>query len=123
MGKTAPVIKPATKKATKAAIEPATKSAAKNAITKPNEKKAAKVNIKGDLDNLFKTKSKAIKKVKKEEPKAKTVPKKPADTAGEEKAKPIRYTEDGLRIYTAEELKIGQGGDTADCPFDCNCCF
>ena len=33
-----------------------------------------------------------------------------------------RRTEDGLRIFTAEELKLGQGGDTEDCPFDCQCC-
>ncbi|PHJ19101.1 hypothetical protein CSUI_007066 [Cystoisospora suis] len=34
-----------------------------------------------------------------------------------------RFTEDGLRIYSEEELKIGQGGGTPSCPFDCNCCF
>jgi len=34
-----------------------------------------------------------------------------------------RYTEDGLPIYTMEELKMGQGGNTEDCPFDCDCCF
>ncbi|SPO25457.1 uncharacterized protein UTRI_03123_B [Ustilago trichophora] len=33
-----------------------------------------------------------------------------------------KRTEDGLRIFTAEELKLGQGGDTPDCPFDCQCC-
>ena len=126
MGKTAPAVKPVTKSATKHASKPVNKPAAKStqksAIAKPTDKKTAKVNIKGDLDALFKTKSKAIKKVKKEEPKNKTAPKKLADAA-DEKSKPIRYTEDGLRIYTEEELKIGQGGDTADCPFDCNCCF
>ena len=33
--------------------------------------------------------------------------------------------EDGYRyfIYTEDELKIGQGGGTALCPFDCDCCF
>ncbi|EOB14778.1 hypothetical protein NBO_16g0063 [Nosema bombycis CQ1] len=30
---------------------------------------------------------------------------------------------DGLPIYTVEELKIGKGGDTEDCPFDCDCCY
>lgn len=34
-----------------------------------------------------------------------------------------RRTEEGYRIYTAEELGIGKGGGTADCPFDCDCCF
>lgn len=33
-----------------------------------------------------------------------------------------KRTEDGLRIFTAEELKLGQGGDTPLCPFDCDCC-
>ena len=47
--------------------------------------------------------------------------KKPADA---EKPKgPRRYTEDGLKIFSMAELKIGQGGDTEDCPFDCDCCF
>jgi len=34
-----------------------------------------------------------------------------------------QYTDDGYRIYTEDELNIGIGGDTADCPFDCQCCF
>lgn len=33
------------------------------------------------------------------------------------------FTEEGYRVYTPEELQIGKGGDTADCPFDCQCCF
>ncbi|EQC37989.1 hypothetical protein SDRG_04419 [Saprolegnia diclina VS20] len=36
---------------------------------------------------------------------------------------PVRYDADGLPIYTAASLRINQGGDTADCPFDCWCCF
>ncbi|PFH32501.1 hypothetical protein BESB_018190 [Besnoitia besnoiti] len=35
----------------------------------------------------------------------------------------VRRTADGLRIYTEEELGIGKGGDTPECPFDCSCCF
>ncbi|KAF4723911.1 hypothetical protein FOZ63_008614, partial [Perkinsus olseni] len=34
-----------------------------------------------------------------------------------------KRTEEGYKIYTEEELKIGQGGNTPDCPFDCWCCF
>lgn len=34
-----------------------------------------------------------------------------------------RKTEEGFNIYTEEELNIGKGGNTADCPFDCNCCY
>lgn len=33
------------------------------------------------------------------------------------------YTEDGYKIYTEDELKIGKGGLTENCPIDCNCCF
>lgn len=32
-------------------------------------------------------------------------------------------TADGLPIYTVEEMHIGGGGDTPECPFDCQCCF
>ncbi|EEA06309.1 uncharacterized protein CMU_008000 [Cryptosporidium muris RN66] len=39
------------------------------------------------------------------------------------KIKPIRYTEDGLPVYKLEDLKIGQGGGTPDCPFNCECCY
>ncbi|KAJ1982635.1 hypothetical protein H4R34_001632 [Dimargaris verticillata] len=34
-----------------------------------------------------------------------------------------RFTEDGFPLYTVEDLQIGLGGDTPDCPFDCQCCF
>eukprot|EP00915_Cephaloidophora_sp_WS-2016_P005710 GHVH01007571.1.p1 GENE.GHVH01007571.1~~GHVH01007571.1.p1 ORF type:complete len:168 (+),score=49.73 GHVH01007571.1:37-540(+) len=29
----------------------------------------------------------------------------------------------GLAVYNEDELKIGRGGDTAECPFDCKCCY
>ncbi|KAL2940196.1 Uncharacterized protein RDABS01_001578 [Bienertia sinuspersici] len=40
-------------------------------------------------------------------------------------SKPRRRTNDGLAVYTEEELKINSqdGGSTALCPFDCSCCF
>ena len=31
--------------------------------------------------------------------------------------------ESGLPVYKAHLLKVGQGGGTPDCPFDCSCCF
>ncbi|XP_061371454.1 uncharacterized protein C6G9.01c [Gastrolobium bilobum] len=36
-----------------------------------------------------------------------------------------KKTEDGLSIYTEEELGIGKtdAGGTPLCPFDCSCCF
>lgn len=32
-------------------------------------------------------------------------------------------TVDNLRVFSVNDLKIGQGKDTPDCPFDCECCF
>jgi hypothetical protein len=32
-------------------------------------------------------------------------------------------TDDGYFVYKEDELKIGLGKDTQDCPFDCDCCF
>lgn len=34
-----------------------------------------------------------------------------------------KTTNDGYKIYRESELRLGRGGDTKDCPFDCNCCF
>lgn len=39
------------------------------------------------------------------------------------KRKARALTEDGLPIYTPAELRIGMGGGTDLCPFECNCCF
>ena len=42
-----------------------------------------------------------------------------------EKKNGRKFTDDGLPIYTPEELKIGLKGSgrTPKCPFDCDCCF
>lgn len=34
-----------------------------------------------------------------------------------------KRTEEGYRIFTVEELRLGEGGDTPLCPFDCECCW
>lgn len=34
-----------------------------------------------------------------------------------------RIDEEGLPIYSTEELNVGKGGSTGACPFDCGCCF
>lgn len=34
-----------------------------------------------------------------------------------------RCDAEGLPIFSVDELEIGKGKDTADCPFDCDCCF
>ena len=36
---------------------------------------------------------------------------------------PRKKTEEGFNIYHEDELKIGLGGDTPECPFDCTCCY
>ncbi|XP_021730124.1 uncharacterized protein C6G9.01c-like [Chenopodium quinoa] len=40
-------------------------------------------------------------------------------------SKPRRRTNDGLAIYSEEELRLNSqdGGNTGECPFDCSCCF
>ncbi|KAK9804606.1 hypothetical protein WJX73_007261 [Symbiochloris irregularis] len=45
------------------------------------------------------------------------------DIFGTAAASKRRRDPEGLPVYTPEELNIGQGGDTADCPFNCKCCF
>lgn len=45
-----------------------------------------------------------------------------ADSRGLKK-KRRATTAEGYPIFLATELKVGQGGDGPDCPFDCDCCF
>lgn len=41
-----------------------------------------------------------------------------------ERKGPTRYTEEGFRIMTYDEIKADQpSGLNGDCPFDCSCCF
>lgn len=36
-----------------------------------------------------------------------------------------KQTDEGFKVYTEDELKIGDtvGGQSKDCPFDCDCCY
>jgi len=34
-----------------------------------------------------------------------------------------KKTEEGWNIYTEEELRLGGGGGTPLCPWDCQCCW
>ncbi|CAK9034156.1 unnamed protein product [Durusdinium trenchii] len=34
-----------------------------------------------------------------------------------------RHTDDNLRIFKAHLIKVGQGGGSPNCPFDCDCCY
>ncbi|XP_068644820.1 uncharacterized protein C6G9.01c [Aristolochia californica] len=70
------------------------------------------------------TKAACIKqKLKKKKNKAKQVTAK--ESGFVDPPKPRRRAEDGLAIYSAEELGIGKSdaGGTPLCPFDCDCCF
>lgn len=82
------------------------------------------------IDNTF-SKIKKNEKIKKEEKKEKKEIKKIEKIEKNEKecinflyvVKPVKYDKDGLPIYTEEQLKLGTGGNTPLCPFDCDCCF
>eukprot|EP01064_Diplonema_japonicum_P009598 TRINITY_DN17074_c0_g1_i2.p1 TRINITY_DN17074_c0_g1~~TRINITY_DN17074_c0_g1_i2.p1 ORF type:complete len:215 (+),score=52.47 TRINITY_DN17074_c0_g1_i2:204-848(+) len=45
------------------------------------------------------------------------------DLRGEGSTAKIKTTRDGLKIYSADELLMDEGGFTKDCPFDCECCY
>ncbi|KAJ1662841.1 hypothetical protein IW140_005548 [Coemansia sp. RSA 1813] len=46
------------------------------------------------------------------------------DDFADSRGKNSKYTEDGMRVYYMDDLRIGEGeGDTDLCPFDCDCCF
>ncbi|KAJ2910629.1 hypothetical protein GGI21_000671 [Coemansia aciculifera] len=46
------------------------------------------------------------------------------DDFADSRGKSSKYTEDGLRVFYMEDLRIGEGeGATDQCPFDCSCCF
>ena len=92
------------------------------------------------FDKAFKTKAATknkaeseARKVATEAPKAVKKIKKPTkggkrDVRVEEPrvrsgAQARQKTEEGLAIYKEEELNLGKGGDSPDCPLDCACCF
>lgn len=47
------------------------------------------------------------------------------ENESDEPSRPRRRTNDGLAIYSEEELGISRAdaGGTPFCPFDCSCCF
>jgi hypothetical protein len=54
-------------------------------------------------------------------------PARPVDDMGFMGGGPIsggrKTTKEGFPIYSLEELKVGLGGGTPDCPFECWCCY
>jgi hypothetical protein len=48
---------------------------------------------------------------------------KKATTKGQKDSSGRQKTGDGYNLYKEDELDLGKGGDTPECPFDCACCF
>ena len=85
---------------------------------KKKEKKEINVDDFDDIDQFFDEIIKQKKAKKMKEMKETEIKKK------QEREKGRRYTEDGLPIYTEEELGMNnpKAGTTPLCPFDCDCC-
>lgn len=81
---------------------------------KPEQKKVDKANVNGEEKPKLTTKKKKKKSKEDEEGRSTDPP-----------SRSRKKTEDGLTIYTEEELGFSKssGGGTALCPFDCDCCF
>jgi len=77
------------------------------------------------IDKIFSQKSTDAKKQRdKDKPKRATPqPRETFSVRGSARKDGSTHTEDGLKIYSAEELRIGKGQNTPLCPFDCECCF
>ncbi|EMS45745.1 hypothetical protein TRIUR3_01046 [Triticum urartu] len=110
-------------------------------------KKTKKQKESNEIDEIFEaTKKRKLQEEEEEESEGDKKPKKgKAEGAGKKKSKketggkgwepghddeveekrPRRRTNDGLTIYSADELGFGKAdaGGTALCPFDCDCCF
>jgi hypothetical protein len=82
---------------------------------KSEQKKVDKANVNGEEKPKLTTKKKKKKKSKEDEEGRFTDP----------PCRSRKKTEDGMNIYTEEELGFSKssGGDTPLCPFDCDCCF
>ncbi|KAJ6745695.1 GROWTH FACTOR 2 [Salix koriyanagi] len=81
---------------------------------KPEQKKVDKANVNGEEKPKLTTKKKKKKSKEDDEGRSTDPP-----------SRSRKKTEDGLTIYTEEELGFSKssGGGTALCPFDCDCCF
>ncbi|KAK9830433.1 hypothetical protein WJX72_011742 [[Myrmecia] bisecta] len=84
----------------------------------------------GDIDELFSQIKKALQSKQSKQATAAPAPSSAPKVVGHKDdifgtgpQKQRRYDEEGLPIYTPDELDVGKGGDTPDCPFDCKCCF
>lgn len=85
-----------------------------------------------DIDNIFKKAESKKKEKKQQEVENEKNSDKVINKVEVNKKKKIKKKNDkkkgkkeidGLKVYTTEELNLGKGGDTPDCPFDCECCY
>ncbi|CRG96240.1 conserved protein, unknown function [Plasmodium gallinaceum] len=88
--------------------------------------------VKSNIDDIFsnikiKNKSNKVDETEKVKKDSKSIiknkKKKDKNQVSRKKVGERLYTPDGLPIYSMEELKMGKGGYTKECPFECNCCF
>lgn len=101
--------------------------------------RAPKHKNRDEIDNIFdKKKVEPSRTIKKEvatksnnkrvpagemKSKKRKIPDDSHEWVGKGEKKKARYTEDGLKIYTLNELGINsKSGGTPLCPFDCDCC-
>ncbi|DBB04822.1 hypothetical protein WJX82_005443 [Trebouxia sp. C0006] len=83
----------------------------------------------GEIDDIFKQVRAKTQSTAKPAKKVKLAPKPAAfqgskdDIFGTGQPKQRRFDAEGLPVYTADELNVGAGGETDQCPFDCTCCF
>jgi len=124
------VLKMPKKSSSKAATAPKEGSDAGQEKPVPTPKKT------NEIDDIFSSKKRkkpekekvGAGEEKNEKPKKmkkKNKSKAPRESEDAPGSKPRRRTNDGLAIYSAEELGFNNqnAGGTALCPFDCSCCF
>lgn len=94
--------------------------ATKKLLTEPAAVGALQKSADAEIDELFerrarKTTMEPVERLVKEKDPM-------SDVRGLKKGK-RSLTDDGLPIFSWQEMRMGRGGDTRDCPFDCQCCF
>ncbi|OVA11748.1 Protein of unknown function DUF1764 [Macleaya cordata] len=86
---------------------------------------SSKKNRTAELDEVEKTEENSSSKREKVKKKKKKSKASESDGFVDPPSRPRKKTNDGLTVYTEEELGISKSdaGGTPLCPFDCSCCF
>jgi hypothetical protein len=93
--------------------------------TAPGGSASQEPNIGEEIDSMFAGKCKKLKTLTEASPLSDTklTIQRGGKTGGKHRSSP-RYTEDGLRILTYDDIKAENTQElTGDCPFDCSCCY